>query len=136
MKLLIVDDDPVSRMLMTKYYCEFGDCVVSITGKEALIEFTYAYDKGAPFDLVSLDINLSDMSGIDVLKTIRNIERDKGITKDKMAKVIMVSAHSDQDFVIGSVKAGCDNYIVKPFDRVCVNEKLKSMGFIPVQIKK
>lgn len=132
MKLLIVDDDPVSRILMTKYYCEFGDCVVSISGKEALIEFKYAYDKGAPFDLISLDINLSDMSGIDVLKTIRNIERDKGITKDKMAKVIMVTSHSDQDFVIGSVKAGCDNYIVKPFDRARVTEKLKSMGFMPV----
>jgi len=132
MKLLIVDDEPVSRILMTKYYCEFGDCVVSISGKEALIEFKYAYDIGAPFDLISLDINLSDMSGIDVLKTIRNIENDKGIKKDKMAKVIMVTSHSDQDFVIGSVQAGCDNYIVKPFDRACLNEKLKSMGFMPV----
>ncbi|MFA6012132.1 MAG: response regulator [Desulfobacteraceae bacterium] len=132
MKLLIVDDDPVSRILMTKYYCEFGDCVVSISGKEALIEFEYACDKGAPFDLISLDINLSDMSGIDVLKTIRNIEKDKGVKKEKMVKVIMVTSHSDQGYVIGSVKAGCDNYIVKPFDRACVNEKLKSMGFSPV----
>lgn len=132
MKLLIVDDDPVSRILMTKYYCEYGDCVVSVNGKEALIEFKYAYEKDVPFDLISLDINLTDMSGIDVLKTIRNIEKDKGIKKEKMAKVIMVTSHSDQDYVIGSVKAGCDNYIVKPFDRECVKEKMKSLGFLPV----
>jgi len=136
MKLLIVDDDPVSRILMTKYYCEFGDCVVSISGKEALIELKYAYDKGAPFDLISLDINLSDMSGIDVLKTIREIEKNKGIKNEKMAKVIMVTSHSDQDFVISSVKAGCNNYIVKPFDRECVKEKMKALGFLPVNIIK
>lgn len=131
MKLLVVEDDEVSRKIMMKTLCEFGDCVVSVSGKEALVEFNHAYDVGGPFDLICLDINLPDMSGIDVLKMIRAIEKEKGISRVKGVRVVMITASSDPNCVIGSVQAGCDNYIVKPFNRALVNEKLKNLGFSP-----
>lgn len=131
MKLLVVEDDEVSRKIMMKTLCQFGDCVVSVSGKEALVEFKHAYDMGVPFDLICLDISLPDMSGIDVLRMIRNIEKEMGINRVKGVRVVMVTASSDPNCVIGSVQAGCDNYIVKPFDRTLVIEKLKNLGFSP-----
>lgn len=77
MKILIVDDDPVSRTLLMKILCEFGDCVLSESGKSALDEFNHAWELGIPFDLISLDINMADMSGVDVLSRIRNIEKKR-----------------------------------------------------------
>jgi CheY-like chemotaxis protein len=129
MKILVVDDEMVSRTKMMKILCEFGECVVSESGSDALEEFKHAWDSGTPFDLISLDINMADISGIDVLKAIRSIELERNVKKDRMSKVMMVTSHADQDVVIGSMKAGCNNYIVKPFTPERVVEKVRSLGF-------
>lgn len=128
MKSLVVDDDGVSLNKMQKIIGEFGDCVLAETGKDAIEEFNHALDLKQPFELIALDISMPDMSGIDVLIAIRNIEKENGISKDRQCKVMMVTATADQQVVIGSVKAGCNTYIVKPFDRGRVVEKLKSLG--------
>jgi two-component system chemotaxis response regulator CheY len=129
MKCLVVDDDGVSLNKMQKILGEFGDCVLAESGKDAIVEFNHAWDLGVPFDLVSLDISMPDITGVDVLIAIRGIEKDKGLPRERQTKVMMVTATADQDVVVGSVKAGCDNYIVKPFDRTRVVEKLKVLGF-------
>jgi len=129
MKCLVVDDDGVSLSKMQKILGEFGDCVLAESGKDAIVEFNHAWDLKSPFDLVCLDISMPDMSGVDVLIAIRDAERQKGLEKDRQARVMMVTATADQTVVVGSIKAGCNNYIVKPFDRARVVEKLKSLGF-------
>lgn len=129
MKCLVVDDDGVSLNKMQKILGEFGDCVLAESGKDAIEEFNHAWEKGVPFDLVTLDISMPDMSGLDVLIAIRSIEKEKNISKNRQSKIMMVTASAGQDVVIGSVKAGCNNYIVKPFDRERVLEKLRSLDF-------
>lgn len=128
MRILVVDDDVVSRKKMEKILEEFGDCFLVESGKDAIKIFKEAWGMGVPFDLISLDIGLPDMSGIDVLKHIRQIEKDKSIAKDKASRIMMVTSHADQNFVLGSVEAGCNNYIVKPFARNKVVEKLEHLG--------
>ena len=129
MKFLVVDDDLVSRTKMQQILKEFGDCVLAESGHDAIAECVHAWDKGIPFDLISLDIGMPDMTGIDVLKAIRALEIHKGLKKEWVAKVVMVTSMADQDSVIGCMKAGCDSYIVKPFDLEKVKEKLGSLGF-------
>lgn len=128
MRILVVDDELVSRKKMEKILEEFGDCFLVECGADAVKIFKEAWEMGVPFDLVSLDIGLPDMSGIDVLKRIRQIEKDKDIAKDKLSRVMMVTSHADQSLVLGSVEAGCNNYIVKPFSREKVVEKLEHLG--------
>ena len=41
---------------------------------------------------------------------------------------MMVTSHSDQENVVASLKAGCNNYIVKPFDKERVFSKIESLG--------
>ena len=129
MKILVVDDELVSRKKMQKIMELAGDCVVAENGEEAVKAFKEAIENGAPFDLISLDIAMPDMSGIEALGLIRNFETEKEIQRENLVKIMMVTSHSDQENVVASLKAGCNNYIVKPFDKDRVFSKLQSLGF-------
>lgn len=129
MKILVVDDEIVSRKKMQKIMASFGDCETVETGKEALSSFSRAWEMGIPFDMISLDIAMPDMDGIQVLKHIRLMEKEKEIPKPKQVKIMMVTSHTDKDTVVESMKSGCNNYIVKPFDKDRVAQKLQSLGF-------
>ncbi len=129
MKILVVDDELVSRKKMHKIMESFGECEAVEKGEEAVIAFTKAWEMGIPFDMMSLDIVMPDMSGIDVLHKVRAIEKEKDLPKQRQIKIMMVTSHSDKDNVMGSMNAGCNNYIVKPFDKERVAKKLKSLGF-------
>ncbi len=129
MKILVVDDELVSRKKMQKIMESFGECEAVEKGEAAVAAFTEAWEIGIPFDMISLDIVMPDMNGIDVLQKIRAIEKEKDLPKQKQVKIMMVTSHSDKDNVIASMNAGCNNYIVKPFDNERVAEKLESLGF-------
>ena len=59
-------------------------------------------------------------------KPLREIKK---IPKEKQAKVIMVTANSDLNNLFLSVNSGCDEFIVKPFNRQRVIEKMQKIGF-------
>ncbi len=129
MKILVVDDELVSRQKMMKIMASLGDCEAVENGKDALASFSKAWEMGIPFDMISLDIAMPDMDGIQVLKQIRTMEQEKEIPKSKQVKIMMVTSHTDKDTVVESMKAGCNNYIVKPFDKDRVVQKMQNLGF-------
>ena len=129
MKILIVDDEIVSRMKMYKIMTNFGDCDEAEGGSEAITAFTEAWQECLPYNLITLDISMPDMDGKETLSRIRAIEAEKKIPKEKQVKVIMVTANSDVNNFFLSVKSGCDEFIVKPFNRQRVIEKMQKIGF-------
>ncbi len=129
MKILVVDDELVSRKKMEKIMMLIGECEAVENGQDAIAAFQNAVDAEAYFDLISLDITMPDMSGIEVLTQIREIENGKGLSRDQQVKIMMVTSHSDQENVVASLKAGCNNYIVKPFDKERVFSKIENLGF-------
>lgn len=129
MKILVVEDDKISRKVLLSILHQFGESVAVGSGKEAVHIFQKAQDVGTPFNFVALDVELPDMNGIDVLKKIRDFEKKKGLKRKDGAKIMMVTSHSDEQIVIDSIRAGCNNYIVKPVNRERVADKLKSLGF-------
>jgi HD-like signal output (HDOD) protein/FixJ family two-component response regulator len=130
MNILIVDDELVSRKKMVKLMERFGRCVEAETGAAAFAQFLKAHEKKAPFELVTLDIGLPDMTGTDLLLKIRDVESKKKIADPQRAKIIMVTAHSDKERIIASLQAGCDDYVVKPFDRVTIKKKLDKLRLL------
>ena len=131
MKILIVDDEFVSRKTLQKLMDSFGQCEVVENGGAAITAFEKARDDMVPFDLITLDISMPDMDGVEVLLRIRDIENKQKYTKLKRAKVMMVTASADKDTVARCVEAGCDNYVVKPLDRETIINKLQTLGFGP-----
>lgn len=128
MKALVVDDELVSRKKMQAIIRNLGECNAVSSGEDAIDGFQEAMAKGKPYDLICLDIDMPGMSGIEVLKTIRETEEKHGISKEDRAKVMMVSAASDKGNVVACLQSGCDNYVVKPFDKDTVYGKLEGLG--------
>lgn len=128
MKTLVVDDELVSRKKMQAILRNISDCQAVNSGKEAIALFKDAMESESHYDLICLDIDMPDMDGITVLKSIRKIEEEKGISKEKRGKVVMVSSSSDKTSVVECLKAGCDSYVLKPFDKETVYSKLKALG--------
>jgi CheY-like chemotaxis protein len=128
MKILIVDDELVSRKKMEKILQHYGVCHAVDNGRAAIDAYTQALMNREPFDLVTLDVSMPDMGGTEVLSTIRIYERNNSIPKEKRVKILMVTSHADHETVITSIAAGCDDYIKKPFSLVHVFQKLTKMG--------
>lgn len=128
MRVLVVDDELVSRKKMEKIMDTFSECVAADSGEAALKAFEAAIEKGEPFDLITLDISMPRMDGTEVLYEIRKIEQQRNISKENQLKVIMVTAQSDKGTVITCMQAGCDSYVVKPFDRAIIAKRLEELG--------
>ncbi|MBF0288627.1 MAG: response regulator [SAR324 cluster bacterium] len=129
MKILIVDDEMVSRKKMEKIMDNFGEYESANNGDDAIATFKSSYQSGVPFDMIALDVEMPGKNGTEVLCEFRAIEQEHAVPQHLQAKVLMVTAHSDKDTVLSSIQAGCDDYIVKPFNKETVMEKLKKLGF-------
>lgn len=128
MRILIIDDELVSRTKLELIMESFGECQTAERADNALTLFSDGHECNDPFDLIFLDIDLPDMNGIEVLSTIRNAEKELKIVKSQQAKVIVTSSYRDKDRIIASVQSGCDDYIGKPFDPDLIRNKLDKLG--------
>ena len=94
MKILLAEDDFVTRKFMTNFLSKYGECDVTVDGMEAVDAFMMALEDDDPYDLVCLDIMMPAMDGYQALMGIRNLEKERNIPKEKEAKVIMTTALS------------------------------------------
>jgi len=103
-KVLIVDDAMFMRKMLGDMLKKEGYEIIAEAedGQDAVEKF-----KEYKPDLVTMDIIMPDMSGIDAVKEIIKI--------DPNAKIIMVSAMGHQTLVIEAIQAGAKDYVVKPF---------------------
>lgn len=103
-KVLVVDDEPEAVELLVEFLSSKGYEVLTATsGEEALRRV-----KEDRPHLVLLDIRMPKMSGLDVLRRIREIDAEMG--------VIMVTAVNEEDVGRQALELGAFDYIVKPLD--------------------
>ncbi len=117
MKILIVDDELVSRKKAEKILSSYGACDTAVNGEEALAAFIKAHKDKAPYDLITLDINMPDISGIEALKLIRSKEKDFNVPSEQSVKIIMITIENKSSSILPSFNEGCEAYITKPFNR-------------------
>lgn len=127
MKILVVDDEYVALQLMTNLYRSYGECTPANNSLTALQTFTDALNQGEPFDLVSIDIEMPGMKGVDLMMELANIELKHNILPSKK---IIVSAEATRDNVLNSKRAGVDAFIVKPCNKATLHAKLIEAGAI------
>jgi len=129
MKILVVDDEMVSREKMKMIMSHFGECEAVESGADAVEKFVSGWNSWSPYDLISLDVQMPEMDGLEVLNRIRGMEREKNVPESKRARIVMVTARSDKDTLMTSIQAGCNDYVVKPFDKATIAKKLAKLGF-------
>lgn len=112
-KILIVEDDiiicgGVKIFLESKGYK--ADCAYSLAEAEAALSGSY--------NLIILDINLPDGNGLDLCNIIH---------KERQIPVIFLSADDTDEDMIKGFKAGCDDYIAKPFSTELLNQRIMAV---------
>ncbi len=131
MKILIVDDDFLSRKLLHFILAPYGHCDIAVNGEEAIRAFKLAMDEKKPYDLICLDIMMPEMDGQEAIKKIRKIEKEKGIGAVDEVKVIMITALGDTRNVIDAFYfGGATSYLVKPIDHNKVVKELENLGLM------
>jgi len=131
MRVLVVEDDLTSRLLLQKLLSPYGECDVAINGQEAIDAFKLAWKENRPYDLICLDIMMPDVDGQQALKEIREAEKDMGLDKASEAKVIMITALGDPKNVVEAYyKGGATSYLVKPIDKHMLIHVIRSLGLI------
>ncbi len=129
MKVLIVEDDFINRRLLQRYLLAYGDCDMAVNGREALAALELAWQEGAPYDLICLDIMMPEMDGFKTLQGIRQLEDlQAGV---KPARIIMTTVRDDSDSVFKAFNQQCDAYLLKPVDHGKLTGHLRSMGLLP-----
>jgi len=116
LRVLVVEDEPVAAAAHAEYVRRvpgFDLAAVATTGQEALRVL-----KHRPVDLVLLDMNLPDMHGLDIVRSMRSA----GHSTD----VIAVTSARDLDVVRRSVSLGIVQYVLKPFVFSTLRERLES----------
>jgi len=129
MRILIVDDDVTSRIIIYTFLTKYGECDIAASGMEALSAFDLAIQGSSPYDLVTLDVNMPAPDGLQVLSMIRDRESKLGIPRKQRAKIIMTTSLCDDQSITTAASRGCDCYLVKPIAWDTLNSVLRSMGF-------
>jgi two-component system chemotaxis response regulator CheY len=122
MKILIVEDDAVSRKYMQSLLSQYGECDIVIDGLEALDSFLSALKSDKCYDFIFLDVMLPKVDGMKVLKTMRELEKQKGLMLEKRSKILLTTALSQTDFVKNAVD--CDGILEKPVNAERITELL------------
>jgi len=130
LKMLIVEDDFPSCEVLKEYLSEYGDCTTAANGVEGVEAFKNALDAGTPYDLVCLDIMMPEMDGHEALRTIRQIEQDRGILDSSGVRVIMTTAKDRSRDMIEAFDEGCASYIVKPIDQEKLVAEMQKLDLI------
>ncbi|MDM8534398.1 response regulator [Clostridiaceae bacterium HSG29] len=130
LKILIVEDDRISQQILLKILSDFGTCDLVNDGVEAIDAYLMAIEDNEPYDLISLDIMMPKIDGVKILGKIRGFEKKNKIKENKKAKIIMISALAETDFIKLAFENGCDSYISKPINIAKMIENLKEMKLI------
>ena len=117
MRVMLVDDSTTMRRIQKNQLNKIGidDVVEAGDGQDA-------YEKlgpSMPIDLVLLDWNMPIMDGLTFLKKVRSEEAYKDL------KIVMCTSEAEKSRVFEAMKAGANNYIIKPFDPDTLKSKLK-----------
>lgn len=115
---LVVDDSKTMRMIVTHIMQDLGyQCREAENGADARDKCVVAMP-----DLIMLDWNMPVMSGIEFIQILRAMPNGRN------PRVIFCTTESDFSFIERALSAGCDEYIMKPFDKHIVETKLVQLG--------
>ena len=114
--LLVVDDNSMNRIMLSRYITKLGyRATLAENGRQALDKL-----QGEPFDLVLLDVEMPEMDGYQVLEHLKSNPRLRDIP------VIMISAVEELESVVKCIELGAQDYLPKPFNPVLLRARLSA----------
>ena len=130
MRILVAEDDMASRMFLSKFIKAYGECDVTVDGIEVIDAFILALDSGKPYDLICMDVMMPKVDGIKALKTIRQIEKVRGIEDSKRVKIIVTTALGETQYVMSAFETGMEVYVNKPIVTEKMEDAMKKLNLL------
>ncbi len=118
-KVLIIDDSMTTRSILKRMLKELGFETHEADNGASAIEKLKELDQ---CQLALVDWNMPIMNGLDFIKTIR-----KDNAYENM-KLIMVTTETEMSRVVDAITAGANEYVMKPFTKDIISEKIKMTG--------
>lgn len=116
MKILCVDDSSTMRRIIKNTLSKIGytDIAEAANGVEGLEQIA-----SEPIDLIITDWNMPEMDGLEFVKKVREM--------NKTIPILMVTTNAAKEDIIEAIKAGVNNYIIKPFNPPTLKEKIDAV---------
>ena len=119
-KALVVDDSRTIRTILKRILLELGyEVCEAADGREALAVID---TQGDSVSLVLTDWNMPEMDGLELLKRLRQNPQLS------LLKIIMVTTETELDRMVSALDAGANEYVMKPFTKEILREKLELVG--------
>jgi two-component system, chemotaxis family, chemotaxis protein CheY len=117
MKFLVVDDSSTMRRIIINALTGAGysDILEAGDGMEGLS----ALEKNPDVGIILTDWNMPNMNGLDFLQKVRETNKD--------VPIVMITTEAEKQNVVTAIKAGANNYIVKPFTPEVLKEKIQPL---------
>ncbi len=130
MQVLIVEDDFISRRLLSRYLEAIATCDMAINGEEALGAVRATLSSGEHYRLVCLDIMMPGIDGQEVLQGIRALEDEYDVAPADRCRIVMTSALDKQEIIDQTTSALADEYLVKPIIKRNLMDVLGRLGLL------
>ncbi len=127
MHSLVIDDEFVALTKLALLLEPLGQCDAATSGQQGLDYFIRSFQNGCPYHLVTIDINMPDISGITLLGRLRRAMESWGGPRPRM---LIVTAASTTSNVLAAMTGECDGFLAKPVKRNVLFAKLGELGLL------
>ena len=128
LNILYVEDDDILRVELGKLLSKlFNKVILASDGKNGLDVYIDDINNNKKIDLIISDINMPNMNGLEMIKNIREF--------DSEIPVILLTAHSDNNFLLEAISLHVSEYVIKPLNAHILISKIEK-SYLPIEQKK
>lgn len=124
MRALVIDDSRAMRTIISTILTRVGFSVAD--AENGLVGLNRLAADG-PFDVAFVDWNMPVMNGLEFIRSVRSVQRDRDLT------IIMVTTETETSQMMRALAAGANEYVMKPFTSDILLGKLDLLGLRPVE---
>ena len=118
-RALVVDDSRTIRKVISRIFGDLGFTVEQAENGKQALDIVVSEPE---FDVVLVDWNMPVMDGLEFVKHVR------GRPESQSTPILMVTTESETDRMVTALEAGVNEYLMKPFTRDALKDKLEMIG--------
>ena len=120
-KAMVIDDSRAIRSILSAILGELGcEVETAVNGKDGLCKAL----EGGDWSVFLVDWNMPEMTGLEFVQELRQLERFAD------TPLMMVTTETEMSQVVRALEAGANEYVMKPFTKDMIQEKLRMMGVV------